>query len=157
MEEHKEDWFDSLFTSTTSENNCSHIDMLVDDASLLSNDSAITETTSSCSTNDLSLNDLLDKTMKCMNSSDGKFSNEIMNKLSSIVDYCKTHINDNAVMMNSNDSHYTQMNNNFSEEALCLDNNFGNDNGDELYIDPCYESCGTNMQGKENSSKDEPI
>ena len=90
MEEHKEDWFDSLLTSTTSENNYSHIDMLVDDASLLSNDSTLTETTSSCSTNYLSLDDLLDKTMKCIKSSDGKFSNEIMNKLSSIVDYCNT-------------------------------------------------------------------
>jgi hypothetical protein len=52
------------------------------------------------------------------------------------------------------------MNDNCSEEAMCLDTIFGNVNIDELEIEPCYESCGTNMQGEEwyeNSSKDGPI
>ena len=62
----------------------------------------------------------------------------------------------NDASLSSNDSYYAQMNDNCSEEALCLDTNFGSVNIDELEIEPCH----TNMQGQEwydNSSKDEPV
>ena len=58
--------------------------------------------------------------------------------------------------LSSNDSCYAQIVDYCSEEALCLDIDFGIVNIDELEI----ESCHTNMQGKEwheYSSKDEPI
>jgi hypothetical protein len=55
--------------------------------------------------------------------------------------------------LSSDDSYYAQINDNCSEEALCLDANFGNFNVYEVDIELCYESCGANMHGKDDSPK----
>jgi hypothetical protein len=47
----------------------------------------------------------------------------------------------NEASLSSNDSYYSQMNDNCSKDASCLDTNFESVNIDELEIEPCQ----TNM------------
>ena len=51
---------------------------------------------------------------------------------------------DNA-SLTSTSSYNSQTIDNCSEEASCLAIDFGNSNNDELEIEPCYESCDTNV------------